>query len=609
MYSQASDAEAVKREAARLQWLKELDEQRKKNIASKKKEALERKEPQLVYSSLFETPQIRCAVAPPAEPQRENKLNLHPESRSFFLGGYTVPSATITGPRRRTLSEIKQLQTSAFFPPPLVPVAANQHPSGNTHLKSESSESEQVYSSLTDQMESNSLQQNPATYFGRIRSKFLSQEEDVAMRKQRETEEWRESLKRQIEDKKKREEEEKKKDEVAFKMWEERERAVSNSQSLLSIEKDVDRITGGPVRRSAKTIESNHHHEEMSSFEISKNNGGKGAESSVENTPSRQSKAVPLVSKIPKPVSKIPHRPNASIDIANNINYKLSSASILPPLNPISKVETSPVIKKHIDQPPDTRKSNNIEISTNLARSPSPPFDFPTRSLQIPQLSPTKKLNKILNSVKIGYDTIPDTLEKMKTKSSQVKKSGAVNKSKSRPKSAFGRTLPVPAESNQKPVSKKKLLGVNLKESSAQHFVNHQDDFRAHAQTHQEVENQDFKTILNGRKQNTASNKERPEVSNDVENNTNYGHRGISTKQPLPEKVLPAGTSTGRSLTKAEYTPHGTLRPPWGTNDFELSQTFAAQAVMNLDDNSTRPPWGIDYDVPVRVVGRERIVG
>ncbi|ORY53818.1 hypothetical protein BCR33DRAFT_779139 [Rhizoclosmatium globosum] len=600
------DVQTKQREAARTQWLKDLDEQRRVAKEAKLRDESERKEKILVYSSLFEAPTRRtlAAAAPFSSPANTSNT-------SFFTGGSAAPSSVPTGPRRRTLSEINALSA---HPPP--PAAEYQNPPQKTHHRHHlQREQQEPSNSLVDLLES-SHPHNPPTSYGRIRSQFNSDQaaDDVADRKKREAEEWRESLRKQVEEKKKREEAERNKPEFVYRSWGETQHPGTHGGGggRGGETGDVNKsVTGMPMRRSARVIDNGNHGVYDSQYGF----GGtvvpepKQVLPPLETVaPAAESFEAPQQHKPANIVSKIPRlHPSKS---------QKSKYSLQPPvqldLEPEPEPEPAPVIIARptlkLPQSPSKKLAkiiSTVKTNTSGLRSPTPPPPSPPpiSRKQNPSLSPTKKLTKILGSVKggNGYPITEPQAPKLKKASTKP--------TKPRPRSAFGRTVPQPTAP---PAPSKK-------DTSPKHN-------RLPSITPNRTTNNTLGIINVGPKPSFSPRDEpRKQTYDRVTYQPSVTEQTVQRDPPrtvvvesvahlVPPKrdsgaagnMAAAGTSTGRSHSRAEFSPKGTLRPPWG--DDADSGTYQ-QARRRKAGSVVKAPWGTDEDVPVRVVpGRERKV-
>ncbi|KAI9332768.1 hypothetical protein BDR26DRAFT_868864 [Obelidium mucronatum] len=360
------------KEAARKQWLKELDEQRRQSQLAKKKDSSERKEPVLVYSSLFEP---KRSPACPAAPRLEA-----PAPTSFFTGG--TQNSLVT-----------------------------------THANSNNSNS------------------NKDASFGRRRSQFRDAESSDALRR---NDEWRRALQAQIDAKKRRDAE---------------ERSQLNQFSQQHPH-SFESITGCPRRRSALADGGG-----GGGGGVYDSFAGFGAQTPAKAAAAPAAEYAELKSPLPTAASKIP-RPN------------LPPRTQKPPPSPLPVIESqqeihesSPRDFQH-DFSPDHQKHQNSHQQRR--RSPSPPQNSPPANQHIQNfpLSPTKKLSKILGSVKGGHG-YPLSENEQGVLQGGTKKKGAVivkPNAKPRVKSAFGRTLPPPSnppEQQQQKKTSNHLNGLN----------------------------------------------------------------------------------------------------------------------------------------------------
>ncbi|KAJ3350349.1 hypothetical protein HDU83_009733 [Entophlyctis luteolus] len=468
-----------------------------------------------VYSSMFETPSQRVLAARAAE------------------------SESIAGPRRRTLSEIRQ----------------SHQTQGGSSVKTDEP-------SFREKSEGLSPQIVPTRSFARARSQFvshLSTDEQLMLCKQREAEEWRAALKQQIDDKRKREQEEKSKSEVVY------------QQNLSS---EDYRITGGSIRRSARLIDANTVPQTSTTMSLIGAYEAKGASPppppsmhQIQSSPQRP----PLHSKLLKPTPvRLPAIPlretiesiveslslstspvremNASEDDATHDSSTSVPVSQLAPPSRAQMPKSRKLQKPTNPQNPKSFPRINSPLST-------PPI-FPESSSQIqPQLlSPSKKLAKILNSVK----TAPSSTANNRMRGEKVK----LPAEKLRVRSAFGRTI-ADQHSGKKAIAPAKVANDT---GAAKKYI--QKDMRESNVTNMKSKSQHYK---------------------DTAETTVSAFRHISS----PNFSRTENFQTNNSLQMSLIVPNSTDPQP-------------SHATKFGPQRNVRPPWGIDDDVPVRVICPER---
>ncbi|KAJ3027314.1 UNVERIFIED_CONTAM: hypothetical protein HDU68_004053 [Siphonaria sp. JEL0065] len=699
------------REAARVQWLRELDEQRRLSQLAKQKDNLERKQPVLVYSSLFEAPIARSLPAQQYNHQQHQQQQQSPQQTSFFTGGapLAIAQTSVTGQRRRTLSEIKSASSTPSAPPPKQPSKPPaQPPSNYSNKKSNSNNSNNAYSSLADQLEraNNQQQQQLNGSYGRIRSQFASDQstDDAALKKKREAEAWREELRKQIEDKKKEKEaSERNSKEFVYSSWGDNQYpgnhgggggggGVGGS--------GIGSVTGQPMRRSARVIESGAGYDSQSGFEPSQTKESHQQQQpqnchQQDNYQSQQ----PQQDRLAAPAAELPgviHRSLHTPVISKIPRPNLPPRSVRPPPSPpllfqpqqqesFGYEQKQYQQQQHYQNQQEPHRHQQSSSPTPSSLSSSPP---PLQRKQNPSLSPTRKLTKILGSVKAGHG-YPVTenghgiQQGVNNKQQQQKKAAAAASSrKPRVKSAFGRTLPpessppstkkttTSSTSNLNPnkklpaITRGGIVEISAKQrrpsttsTSLQHQKQHQSipdpttvaviqkskfqqlQARIHqtvqqqkqeqqqqvsyhqqqeqiqSQHHQQYQQKQYETIEDKKRDRTV---QRDPLRN------NGGVDSVQHLVPIKQvldassSVQAAGTCTGRSLSRAEFTPQGTLRPPWGVidegavvggNNKERQAAGMVRIHGKLEKAGgevARPPWGTEVDVPVRVLGRDR---
>ncbi|KAJ3231159.1 hypothetical protein HDU81_003973 [Chytriomyces hyalinus] len=297
----------------------------------------------------------------------------------------------------------------------------------------------------------------------------------------------------------------------------------------------------------------------------------------------------------------------------------------------------------------------DMSLNRNV-RTPSPPSSPPLPAQQLHNQnnsSPNRKLSKILGSVKasLGYPAAvseqPARAQKRNPSNQPTQSSNNSNSKPPRVRSAFGRTLP-PAPSTQPantsniptrdlnrnkklPSIKSDKSGGRVNKALLQKEMQHRDAVVAkaqqlyqqqqrnhisalHSMTHR-AENHDAEIVDtywdNARKPSQKTQQD--SMTKNVTRKETSNNRNDSVEKPADDGLLAAGTSTGRGR-KGEFTPHGSLRPPWGVSaaeeaEFEKQKNIPASVAKRGGGDGgkvVRPPWGIEEDVPMRVVGRER---
>ncbi|KAJ3060182.1 hypothetical protein HDU98_003814, partial [Podochytrium sp. JEL0797] len=441
---QTSEHQQKQKEIARQQWLRELDEQRKQNAVAKKRDHDERKERVLVYSSLFESPTHQPILSDP-HPKP-------PTETSFFTGGKQIPEPSaapppsVTGRRRRTLSEIKAMSSmsSLVQQPPLAP------PKNPSKQKQPILE----YASLTDQLESSQSvthQSLNAASYGRIRSQFAKDQpasEDSTQKLKTAQEEWRDSLKLQIEEKKRRDEAERNKPEFVYRSWGETQHPGNHGGGGGG--GGIDASITGSVRRSARVIEAESH-AGLDSSAANGNSAPSVAKASPKPAPEPNhlapaAETPTLTPKPPKPplMSKLPRPTPVKLAALK----QPTPTPILQP-QPAESLNSKPA--PHLPRSPTKKLAKIIQtVSALKLQSPSPPppqfepHPPPMNKRHNPSLSPTRKLSKILGSVKSsqGYPLVEDKVGVLRGAIRDAGESKPKHEPKVRVRSAFGRSLP-----------------------------------------------------------------------------------------------------------------------------------------------------------------------
>ncbi|KAJ3245044.1 hypothetical protein HDU78_009997 [Chytriomyces hyalinus] len=356
-----------------------------------------------------------------------------------------------------------------------------------------------------------------------------------------------------------------------------------------------------------------------------------------------------LATHSPPPTRNHPNQPKSQ-------NRNFTNPTINNPSEPRGQQQkTSMSRNRTIDHSTEDLHESMRNISLNASiRTPSPPSSPPLPAQQLHNQnnsSPNRKLSKILGSVKasLGYPAVvseqPARAQK-RNPSNQPIQSSSTNKPP-RVRSAFGRTLP-PAPSTQPantsniptrelnrnkklPSIKSDKSGGRVNKALLQKEMQHRDAVVAkaqqlyqqqqrnhisalHSMTHR-AENHDAEiadTYLDNGRKPTQKNQQEGASKNAIRKETS--NRNDFIEKPSDDVLVAAGTSTGRGR-KGEFTPHGSLRPPWGVSAAEeeehvkqrnIPTSVAKKGGDGGGGKVVRPPWGIEEDVPMRVVGRER---
>ncbi|KAJ3409866.1 hypothetical protein HDU80_008936 [Chytriomyces hyalinus] len=678
----SDDSDGRAKEEARRQWVRELDEQRKMQRAKVEDE--------------------------------KQRLNTQ-TSGSFFTGGVSAStnSSSVTGARRRNLSEIHKQSTNHGSTPEHVYISQVQHTSHHVDRPPDAAVPSNQKNRASHADPTPPTHSPPSTHvanFGRMRNQFIDSGLTAdADKKKRDADVWREQLQIQIEEKKQRQLLEKKQSEdFVYQSWSEMQRPGSQGGGggKSGLGGNSNSVTGMPVRRSMHTIQRDEetlNRQSVPGLETDSARRStrqdnlpppspkKGMNNDYHAAPAAESFSSPPqvfssnLSKIPRAVRKsisIPKPEHNPLDWGEDAEQhdsadNLATHSPLPtrnhPNQPKSQNRnfTNPTINNPSEPRGQQQKTSmsrnqtfdhstedlhermrNISLNASV-RTPSPPSSPPLPAQQLHNQnnsSPNRKLSKILGSVKssLGYPAVvseqPARAQK-RNPSNQPIQSSSTNKPP-RVRSAFGRTLP-PAPSTQPantsniptrelnrnkklPSIKSDKSGGRVNKALLQKEMQHRDAVVAkaqqlyqqqqrnhisalHSMTHR-AENHDAEiadTFLDNRKptqknqqESASKNAMRKEASN----------RNDFIEKASDDVLVAAGTSTGRGR-KGEFTPHGSLRPPWGVSateeeEYVKQKNIPSSVAKKGGDGGVgkvvRPPWGIEEDVPMRVVGRER---
>ncbi|KAI8612917.1 hypothetical protein BC830DRAFT_1134626 [Chytriomyces sp. MP71] len=612
------------REAARVQWVRELEAQRVAQQSAKEREKREAKA--AVYSS--------CVFGTDAT------LTLS-ASRDASSVMSQSQSQSVTGARRRNQAEIRQ---HASQPPPASSITSHHNLNRNHNHNQHNQQQTQPPSEQSQQL------------FPRTRSHFTQNQTDpaLALQKRREAEEWREALREQIEDKKRREEAARALPEVTYASWGETQRPGSHGGSGPrggSGAVGSGSVTGLSVRKSAGAIAAEAQRDAqledgrrrelrevqkqtraqlsgLQGMDVQKREDVPGLEAGIAAPAAEPVTPVTVLSRIPRARPT----PKRNVAPANPLDWGLDLHETVPEddeTTPATKPSGRPALKKAASTErkgallPDISSSTNhlaASLSHNSlhepepahSRSPSPPpRSHQQQKQQQQQMSPNKKLANILGSVKtVAYPQPPAPIPPRRA---------AAATARERPRSAFGRTLPAVKGPRGGRGAGGGGGGGGAREAKERREREQREEAARLVREGVEKGRRERVTALH-RTVVGAPGGERGAGLSGL-GRGGAGGDGELERRVEYEEVPAAGARKGggHGGRNSEFTPGGSLRPPWGVvaddgveggrreaRDTRSSKQYHAGTAAAV--NGMRPPWGIEEDVPVRVVARERKV-
>ncbi|KAJ3412452.1 hypothetical protein HDV05_000706 [Chytridiales sp. JEL 0842] len=637
------------KEYARQKWLAELDAQRKEKQKLKRMEEAERKEPQLESTR---------TLPPRAPPPKTHQSNRHAAQQAehggdFFWaskdrassGGGGDPvrdrTGTIVTSRRRPTSPSsfsshpQPEHTYAPVPPP------TSRPPANTNLlvSESTSTSELTPSHVLPAPRPTS----PAhSSYGRIRSQFSGEDAD-AERRRKEALEWRETLRKQVEEKELRKLEEKmraqREELVDSHRWEE-----ESKHSYAHQQKQPDQRGGEGKRNGAGFAPV--------AIAAEENQGGRHQFVSGASTPSiRSISRIPVLKASPSRAAMTPseafslpsppRHTSRSVEPDDYHEPSVSLASMKPPAVPRHAASTKPAPEfiYEEDQEEDPERSRAEKRAPERRR--------------IPERSPSKKLENILKNAKLNHRGLGNGEEDSRTSLYESVTSLKKNEKKNvkKPKDekgrdvAFGRRMNkpdlTPANRFQTDKSKfaapekvrslrneeKKVLpkiGSHRTKGSTSSLVD-DPEVSVIKSDHFEKLRKSLKKPL-GASSNSKLNPQKPKEPEEESNSQSPRRRRLVkpapadyAPTPLPpsshtlpvlnplDSVPAAGLSSDRrqhrksnlheeNVTSPNDKHNRNVRPPWG---LESDNTQATDSRRKVQDKF-RPPWGTEEDVPAQ---------